>query len=422
MLPHPAPSPRLLLIAEPSSYRIAAYLTAAARMGLKVLIASQGRNSLISEVHDGLHVDFSDPGAALSAILGQARITPFTGVLGTDDSTVELAANVARELGLPHNQPTAARLTRRKDLARAHLAECGCAVPAHWLISLVLPLAPQTGDIHFPCVVKPLALSASRGVIRVNSLRELSAACTRIGHILADERDDYERQQVLVEAYIEGSEIAYEGFLHNGELSTLAIFDKPDPLTGPYFEETIYVTPGGLTAEMETRVRRQVSNACKAYGLTTGPVHAELRINPAGTWILEVAARTIGGDCARSLDNGPDFSLEELVISLAIGKNYAVTPPKEARGVMMIPIRERGILRRVEGEAEARAVEYIEDIEIYIRPGNELIPLPEGNQYPGFIFARAATAEAVVMALREAYAKLRFVVAPVLPTRIGESR
>jgi biotin carboxylase len=409
----------LLMIAEPSSYRIAAYLEAATKLGLEVLIASNGQNSLISEVHGGLHVDAADMESALKTILQQAHVTPFIGVLGIDDSTVELAAKVARELGLPHNAPSAAQLTRRKDLARAHLADCGCAVPPHWLINLDLPLEQQMSDITFPCVVKPLALSASRGVIRSNDKQEFLSACKRIERILVDERDDFEKRHLLVESYISGLEVAYEGFLKNGELTTLVIFDKPDPLTGPYFEETIYVTPSGLSSERQSLVKKQVAMACKAYGLKTGPVHAELRINDTGAWILEVAARTIGGDCARSLDNGSEFKLEELVVSLAIGQSYDITPPREARGVMMIPIRKRGILMRIEGLARANQVEYIENIELHIRTGNELIPLPVGNQYPGFIFARADTPDDVVAALRNAYQKLEFVVAPVINTQLG---
>ncbi len=419
MAPDNAP---LLLIAEPNSYRIAAYLASAAQMGLEVLIASDGYYSLISEVHDGLHVNLEDKISALKTILEQARVTPFIGVLGVDDSTVELASMVARELGLPHNAPFAAQLTRRKDLARAHLAAYGCAVPSHWLVNLDLPLEQQVASITFPCVLKPVALSASRGVIRANNQQEFFSACKRIERILSDERDEFEKTHLLVEAYINGPEVAYEGFLRNGELTTLVIFDKPDPLTGPFFEETIYVTPSGLSLEMQSAVKKQVARACKAYGLTTGPVHAELRIDDVDAWILEIAARTLGGDCARSLDNGSEFNLEALVISLATGQSYELIPPREARGVMMIPVRKRGVLLRIEGLEKAKRVRFIEAINIHIRAGNELIPLPEGNQYPGFIFARADTAAEVVAALRAAYERLEFVVAPVFNTRLGSKR
>jgi len=382
-------------------------------MGLVVQIASRGEYSLISEVHDGLHVDFENLHSALDNILRQAAKTPFVAILGSDDSTVELAAHAAAELGLPHNPPAAARLTRRKDLARAHLARHGCVVPRHWLIKLEHSLNSQISDICWPCVIKPLNLSASRGVIRVNNSAEFHAAVTRIRNIIVNSGDVFEQQHLLVEEYIDGVEVAYEGFLDNGVLTSLVVFDKPDPLTGPFFEETIYVTPSQLPAAMQEKINLRVAEACRAYGLITGPVHAELRINEKDVWILEVACRTIGGDCASSLDQS-DFNLEELTLALAMGQTIPTQALKDARGVMMIPIKQAGILRRVEGLGAARQVKYIESIDIIIREGHELIPLPEGNQYPGYIFARAKTPDAVIAALREAHAKLNFVVAPAI--------
>ena len=377
------------------------------------MIASRGEFSLISEVHAGLNVDLDDTETSLDSILEQAGQVPFAGILGSDDSTVELAARAAQSLGLPHNPPHAARLSRRKDLARAHLALAGCPVPIHCLIDLGKALQPQMAGLPWPCVIKPLNMSASRGVIRADNEAEFITACQRIKTIIADAKDDFEATHVLVEDYIDGIEAAYEGYLHNGELTTLALFDKPDPLQGPYFEETIYVTPSQLDNTTQARIKLRVAQACQAYGLSTGPIHAELRVDARDAWILEVAARTIGGDCARTLDSGDDFNLEELVISLAIGKPVHSKPPEEARGVMMIPIREGGILRRVEGIAAARKVAGIETVDIIIREGNELVPLPEGNQYPGYIFARGDSTGEVVSALREACSRLNFVVAPV---------
>ncbi len=406
--------PRLLLIAQANSYRIAPYLVAAKRMGLDVLIASRGEHSLVSEVHAGLHVDLDKPQAALADILRTARQTPFAGVLGSDDSTVELAAMAAQQLGLPHNPPQAARLSRRKDLARAHLALAGCPVPMHYLIDLDKPLSAQMAGLPWPCVIKPLNLSASRGVIRADDEAEFIAACQRIKPIVAEANDTFEASHVLVEDYIDGIEVAYEGYLHNGELHTLALFDKPDPLQGPYFEETIYVTPSQHDEATQRLIKQRVAEACIAYGLRIGPVHAELRVDTRDAWILEVASRTIGGDCARMLDSGQNFNLEELAITLATGQVPDTQPADEARGVMMLPIKEGGILRRVEGINAARKVRHIEKVDIIIREGNELIPPPEGNQYPGYIFARGDSPDTVTQALREAYAELDFVVVPVL--------
>ena len=386
-------------------------------MDLDTLVASCGRFSLTSEVVDGLHVDLNNTESSLKTILNHAKKNPFAGVIGCDDSTVELAAIVARELGVTHNSPAAARLTRRKDLARSHLAKFGCRVPRHWLINLWEPLEEQLKQVDFPCVLKPLALSASRGVIRANGAQEFIEACKRIAQILEAIENPVERNHLLAESYIDGIEIAFEGFLDNGKLTTLAIFDKPDPLIGPYFEETIYVMPSKLDRRQHRQVIEEITKACQAYDLTTGPIHAELRIDHSSAWILEVAARTIGGDCARSLDDD-SFNLEELIVSLAIGKRYDLALPVEARGVMMIPIPKRGVLRRVEGLSEAIKIPHIENIEITTRSGNELIPLPEGNQYPGFIFARAETSDEVVTALRAAHEKLNFVVSPIITTRI----
>jgi biotin carboxylase len=382
-------------------------------MGLEVLIGSRGKHSLTAEINHGLHLDLDNPAAAAQEILAIAARTPFAGILGSDDSTVEIAAQAAQQLGLPHNPPAAARLSRRKDLARAHLSLAGCPVPAHCLIDLRKPLKQQMHTLPWPCVVKPLNLSASRGVIRADTPAALISACQRIGRIITDAADEFERTHVLVEEYIDGIEVAYEGYLHHGELATLALFDKPDPLTGPFFEETIYVTPSRLDSPTQSLIKRRVAEACTAYGLTTGPVHAELRINARDAWILEVASRTIGGDCARTLDSEDDMHLEALTIALAIDQPVEPRPLQGARGVMMLPIHQGGILRRVEGINAASRVPHIEKVDIVVREGYELVPLPEGNQYPGYLFARAETPEQVVDALRTAHKKLNFVVAPV---------
>ena len=382
-------------------------------MGLAVLVASRGEHSLVSEIYQGLHIDLDDLDSALARILEAARGVPFAGVLGCDDATVELAALAANALALPHNPPAAARLTRRKDLARAHLTESGCAVPIYRLVDLTCSIEEQTAGLMWPCVVKPLNLSASRGVIRADDLVEFIAACDRVRDIIAESNDEFERTHVLVEAYIDGFEVAFEGYLHEGELKLLALFDKPDPLCGPFFEETIYVTPSRLNKVTQSRIVQSVARACRAYGLCSGPIHAELRVDERDAWILEVASRTIGGDCSRCLDMGVDFNLEEFVISLAIDKPLTARTPNEARGVMMIPIKERGVLRRVEGLRDAQNVANVESVDILVRSGHELVPLPEGNQYPGYIFARGPSPGEVVSALREAYSLLNFVVAPL---------
>lgn len=406
--------PSLLLISQPNSYRIAPYINAARRLDLNVIVASKGEYSLISEVYQGIHIDLDSHDSALKTIINESESLNIVGILGSDDSTVELAAKVAKVLKLPHNPPAAARLTMRKDLARAHLSLDNCSVPIHCLISLNDALERQIAGLPWPCVIKPLSLSASRGVIRVNNKEEFISACQRVKKIIADTGDDFERSHVLIEEYIDGVEVAFEGYLHNGHLRTLVIFDKPDPLTGPFFEETIYVTPSSLDENTQKKIKKRIEEACQSYGLTTGPVHAELRVNQEDAFILEVASRTIGGDCARSLDSGANFNLEELVVSLATGNPVETNPPDNARGVMMIPIKQSGILRRVEGLVAARKTPHVDKVDIVIREGNELVALPEGNQYPGYIFAQAKTSAEVVSALRKAHDQLNFVMAPAI--------
>ncbi len=412
-VPGVEPGPRVLLIAPPNSYRIAPFINAARQFGADVLIASQGEHSLVSEIAAGLQIDLRKPEAALQSILAVAAQRAFAAVLGTDDSTVELASAVAKGLGLRHNPPQAARRTRRKDLARADLQRAGVPVPWFQCIDLTHAIPAQCSAVPFPCVVKPLALSASRGVIRCDTSAQLHTACERIGAIIASEEDAEERTQVLVEQFIPGREVALEGLLHDGELQVLALFDKPDPLDGPYFEETYYITPSRLDAAMQARVRDTVARACAAYGLHTGPVHAELRIHDEAAWILEVAARTVGGHCARLLRYGTGYGVEELVIAQALGRELKMTSADGAAGVLMIPIPAAGVLRRVEGLLAAQRVPYIEDIEISVREGYELVPLPEGASYLGFMFARAPTAELAEQALRAAHACLNIVIAPV---------
>ncbi len=406
-----ANQPTLLLVAQPYSYRIAPYLTAAKKMGLAVIIASKGAFSLVSEIQQGLHIDPDTPEEAIKIILAQAKKSFFVGVLATDDSTIELAAKVAQSLGLPHNPPQAALITRRKDLARQTLREYHCAIPNFQLVDLQQDLAPQLKAVSFPCVVKPLHLSASRGVIRANNSHELLQACERSAKIIAEASANFESTHLLIEDYIDGDEIAFEGYLKAGKLYPLMFFDKPDPLTGPFFEETIYVSPSKLNHFQQQKVIENINCACQAYGLTTGPIHAELRINRQDAWILEVANRTIGGDCARTLDSGNHYSLETLSIALACNLPIEHTAPQTARGVMMLPIEKAGILRRVEGIKAAAETQYITKVDILIQPGNELVPLPEGNQYLGYIFAEAPSAEDAVNAIREAWNKLDIVVA-----------
>jgi biotin carboxylase len=413
--------PRLLLIAPPGSYRTAAYLETARDLGVDVLVASEGKYSLVAEISAGLHVDLHSP-SALQILLQANQARPFSGVVATDDASVELASRIARSLDLPHNPPHAAKLSRRKDLSRQALQQAGVPVPAFRVVDLAAPLAGQLQHIEFPCVIKPLAMSASRGVIRADDPAAAEAACHRVQALLQEAagKDAFADSHLLIEQFVPGPEVALEGLLQGGRLQVLAIFDKPDPLDGPYFEETYYITPSRHTRAVQQRLIGCVQAACAAHGLREGPVHAEARLPPDACIIMEVAARTIGGECARLLDFGTGHSLEALVISHAIARPLQFDPQPGGAGVLMLPITSAGILRRIEGITTARAVPWIEDILISRRDGYELVPLPEGNSYLGFMFARAPTAAEAEAALRSAYASLKVVTAPLL--RIEDRR
>lgn len=406
--------PRLLVVAPHASYRIAPYVETARALGAEVIVASETPAALVQQGVEGVRIAFADCDRAAQALVRLAEQRRVSAVLGTDDSTTELAARVARALGLPHNDPAAVQLARRKDLARIQLSKANVPAPAYRIIHLCESLATQLDDVHFPCVVKPVALSASRGVIRADDVRSLMAACARTQAIVQQAGIQGEAaQRLLLEEFVPGREVALEGLLIEGRLQLLAIFDKPDALDGPFFEETYYVTPSRFPAAVQMDLQQTVEAACHAYGLVTGPVHAECRINDQGVWVLEVASRTIGGLCGRLFQFATGQSLEQVVLAQMLGLPSMFTPPAGGAGVLMIPIPEAGILRRIEGLSAARRIPYIEDIVIDVAEGYELVPLPEGSSYLGFIYAVAPSAEAAEQALREAHACLTVVVAPL---------
>ncbi len=409
------PRDRVLVIAPHGSYRTAPFLAAAKQLNVDVLIASQGEHSIVSDYVQGLHVDFQEIEQTIATIVAEADKQAFTGIIGTDDVITELAASIAEKLHLPHNPPQAVKIAQRKDLARLCLKQSSVNIPAFDLLNINKPVSQQAINVEFPAVIKPVALSASRGVIRVNTPLELEQAVERVAKMLSKELhvDKSLRENVLLEEFIPGKEVAVEAMLNKGELEVLAIFDKPDPLDGPFFEETYYITPSSFSEKIQQEIKHTVLQVCQAYGLREGPVHAECRINEKGVWILEVAARTIGGMCGRLLSLGTGYSLEELVLLHAMGKPVKANPMQSAAGVLMIPIPTAGILKRVEGILAAQRVPFINELSIEVREGYELLPLPEGNNYLGFIFAEAPTAKEAEQALRDAHDCLNIVVAPL---------
>jgi biotin carboxylase len=474
---------RVLLVATTTGYQTRAFGEAAERLGIDIALATDRCKTLDDPWRDrAIPVRFHDEEASVVAIVREAARAPFAGVLAVGDRPVIVAARAAAALGLGFHPPQAARAAHNKRLTRERLREAGLPVP--WFASFGIddPAPLRTRTVALPAVVKPLVLSGSRGVIRANTADELAAAHQRVARLLRSREvralREAEAASVLIEGYIPGDEYAVEGLLERGRLRVLAIFDKPDPLEGPFFEETIYVTPSRASAERQRAIESAVAAAAAAIGLCHGPLHAECRVvrhgvrfqaekgardasgqghapaeagahvrvadAPAeagahvrvtdaaaeagagardGVYVLEVAARPIGGLCARALrftDGASDIPFEELLLRHAMGEpSSAWTREAAASGVLMIPIPHRGVYRRVDGLDAARAIPGITDIRITARPDQLLVPLPEGSSYLGFVFARANDPAGVEAALRTAHARLAFAIDRPMPMVSG---
>ena len=416
---HSSEKPRVLLLLPTRTYRATDFLDAALKLNVEVVVASEEPATTSNfSPRDSLVLDFQNPTAATETITEFAEMHPITAIVSVDDDTTILATTASAALGLPHNPVSSAKATRDKYLLRDTLEKNGVSVPTYRRFSIRDNVTEISTQVNYPCVIKPLSLSASRGVIRADNPTQFTEAFQRIITLLnnvKESRDtdtDSDRYQyLLVEDYIPGIEVALEGILVDGELRTLAFFDKPDPLEGPFFEETLYITPSRLSKEIQDELHNATTEAAAALGLQHGPVHAELRYNEQGAHLIEIAARTIGGLCSRTLRFGTGMSLEELVIRHAIGQQIETFDREgQAAGVMMIPVPKAGILGDVRGKTEAYRVDGIEEVNITIPIGGKVVPLPEGDKYLGFIFARAQTPETVEVSLREAHQLLEFVI------------
>ena len=410
---------RVLLLLPTRTYRTADFLVAADRLGVDVVVGAERRNALESLAEGGtMLVRLDDPERGAAMVERYAREHPLDAVVGVDDGSTLVAAAAAERLGLAHNPPDAVRRSRDKAQTRAALAAAGLATPNFATHSALLDaeaLAALAAAARYPCVLKPLDRSGSQGVIRADNPADLVAAFGRIARILGCDVDapgsasagDGPQPRVLIEDFIPGVEVAVEGLLRGGELEVLAIFDKPDSPDGPFFEETLLVTPSRLGPDRQSSVEAAVARATRALGLREGPVHAEARLNDEGIWLLEVAARSIGGLCARTLRFGAGVSLEELILRHAAGLELPPHRREEmASGVLMLPIPRAGRLREVRGQAAAAAVPHIEGLSITVPRGEAVVSLPEGDRYLGFLFARAPSPDAVETALRAAWAAL----------------
>ena len=407
---------RVLLLLSAHTYRSGAFLEGAERLGLEAVRGVDVPEELAKRWNVRLPLAFGDVERSAEKIVAFARHAPLDAIISVDDSASLLAAAASAALGLPHNSPDAALAARDKAVMRRQLRDGGVAVPAFARYGLGEDPVVVARDVPYPCVVKPLLLSGSRGVMRADDPEGFVAAFERLRRLLLSEGYREDDAAVLVEEFIPGVEVALEGILTGGRLRVLALFDKPDPLDGPFFEETIYVTPSRLPSEAQAAIARSTEDAAKALGLREGPVHAELRVNERGPWIVEIAGRSIGGLCSSVLRFGAGVCLEELILRHAVGMPIDDLAREEgAAGVMMIPIPRAGLLVGVEGVEEAGAAPGIVGVEITARLRQPLVPLPEGSSYLGFLFARADEPAAVEAALRESHSRLSFKIQTEIP-------
>ncbi len=409
---------RVLLLLSRTSYRAEAFVAAAHSLDVAITVGSNHRQALADLTPGGaLTLGVGDVDRSVAIIVRFASDYPLTAIVAAEDDFTPVAAEASDALGLRHHPPEAVRSARNKAVMRQQLEEAGFPSPWFQVASVEDDAEAAAGSVRYPCVLKPLALSASRGVIRADTPEEFGRAWRRIREILAQPdaltRSGHGVAKILIEAYMPGGEVAVEGIVVGGQLKTLAVLDKPDPMEGPYFEETILVTPSRLPESVQREIVSCVQRSVAILGLDNGPVHAELRVDAERASLLEIAPRSIGGRCSTILRFEPEATLEELILRHALGMpidEYSRAPG--AGGVMMLPIPDAGVLREVGGSEAALEVPGIDGLEITIPVSQKVVPLPEGNRYLGFLFARAATSEQVETALRAAYAKLDVKVEP----------
>ena len=412
---------RILLLFTTTGYNAQDFIEAARKLNIKVIPGTDRCDVLDDPWKDGaLPLRFTRPSEAAQKIMDYARNHPIDAIISVGDSTTIAGALATRKLRLIGNSPESVKSCHSKLLSRKILKKAGLPVPRFRSILLSQDAKKLSKSINFPCVLKPLSLSTSQGVIRANDCTSFVKAFHRVQKLLQLPRiqkyQPFDLDQILVEDYLDGQEFALEGLLNNGKLKTLALFDKPDPLQGPFFEETIYTTPSRLPTRLQKELLSCCQKASQALGLTDGPIHAELRLNREGPWIIEIAPRTIGGLCSRALRFGIGMSLEEIHIRHKFKMPIPSLKLKDrSAGVMMLPIKRKGILRRVSGLKQALSIQGIVDVTVTAKKGQLLIPPPEGDSYLGFLFARGSSSEKVEKTLKTAHQQLSFDVYPEVP-------
>lgn len=426
-------SKRVLLFASKLGYQTRAFNSVAEKLGVELVFITDRCHRLNDPWEDGaVAAHFETPEAAACSVIHSQNGLPVDGILALGDRPTATAAYVARQLGIPFHHPASVETCRSKIRMREVFRAAG--LPTPWFRSLPLHPLPEPAllGISYPCVLKPLSLSASQGVVRADNRDQFLAGALGLRQLLDSPEIRATREpnldQMLVEEYLAGREVAVEAILNEGDLRVLAIFDKPDPLEGPYFEETIYVTPSRLAPEFQRQLESALPGVVLALGLSHGPLHAEFRINENGIWPIEVAPRPIGGMCARALRfqlhaSQELVSLEELLLRHALALPGADAPREtKASGVMMIPVPSSGTFEDLRGLDCARQVAGVTSVEITARLHDYIKAWPEGSSYLGFIFANGQTPAQVESAIRLAHAKLQFVLVPRLPVRHPLSR
>jgi len=405
----------VILIIPSASYRTGPFMNAIKKLDLKVLVISDKSQVFSGKYPDNLIIiNFNHWKDKSVEISKWAKNNGLKAVIGVDEESIVLAANLSNFLNVDHNSIESVLLTKNKYLMRTELKKTGLCSPWFKIFSIYESSNKIINEISFPCVIKPTFLSASRGVIRVNTIKELANGIKTINELLSleeiRERGGEKSDWILVEEYIPGKEVAIEGIVSEGKLKVLAVFDKPEPLVGPTFEETIFVTPSILPEKTLYSLFETAEIAVNTLGIVKGPVHIEIRINSSGNYILECASRSIGGICSNVLEFHGGMSLEELILRSYLGRNVEKTKLTDtARGVMMMPNEKSGILKEIRGVEDALNVKGVTDLQITLKPGENLEPLPKGDRYLGFIFAEDKDQELVIKALKNAWSKIAVV-------------
>lgn len=395
---------KLLVILPANTYRAQRFLEAARKLGVDVFIATDSDFSPpdpSNSVIDG--ISFCDPKEAGRQIADIIRHQGPMSVLAVDEAAVEVAEWTRVALGLIDHPNSGILATRDKRELRQRLRENNISQPKTFDI---LELEQGRGEIPFPVVVKPSKGSGSIGVTKAQNQQELTKSLITVQDVIA--KMTISNQCIVVEEYIPGVEFAVDILVTDGKLHVLVIFEKPDPLVGPFFAETIYVTPPHLTDSQLEALHSVIQKCIRALSINNGPLHLELRLTSANDWVpIDIASRSIGGNCSNALAFASNTSLEELIIQNALGLEVINTQrERRASGVYMIPAETLGTLVAVHGVEAALKVRFVEDIQITVKPGTKTVPLPFDNQYLGFIFAKAPGAKTVEKALRTARALL----------------